>query len=48
MTETTKTATIEDIMEGLANWHQIDRKDNEWAGSCYESELESYIGKNYE
>ncbi len=48
MTETTKTETIEDLMEGLANWYQTSRNEDEWAGSCYESELTSYIGKNYE
>jgi hypothetical protein len=49
MTETTKTATtIDALMEGLANWYQTKRKEDEWAGSCYESELESYTGKSCE
>ena len=48
MTETTKTATLDDLMEGLAHWYQASRKEDEWAGSCYESELESYIGKGNE
>lgn len=49
MTETTKTeTTIDDLMEGLANWYQADRKDNEWAGSCYENEVDSYNGKGCE
>ncbi len=48
MTETTKTATIEDLMEAMGNWYQASRKEDEWAGSCYESELASYIGKGCE
>lgn len=48
MTETTKTATIEKLMDGLANWYQSNRKEDEWVGSCYEKELDSYIGKGCE
>ena len=48
MIETTKTATIDDLIEGVANWYHANRKEDEWAGCCYEKELESYIGKSYE